>query len=216
MKKITWPKIKFGLLLAIIITCLGISIYWRTIGFDFEFSRFAQSYYAPLLFVLFYITISFIPIPVPIMFIGGFFFPATKAVVLTLIATVIFSTVSFYLARWLGRDYFGEIENKYPKLKSFNEKLIEEPFMTILMMRLFFVIPGEIINTYAGLIKIRYRDFITATTIASFPLILACIGVIRSQINHDYDSLLLSIAVLVILIVIPLWHNFGFKIKSKN
>lgn len=207
-------KLKFGILIGLIAICLGLAIYLHIKGIDFKITDIGDYKYAPIYFVLLYVAISFIPIPIaPIMFVGGFIFPFIPAVLFTLFGSVIFATVSFYITRWLGRDYYEYLESKNQKLKSFDLKLRHDPFENLLLLRMFFIIPGEVINVYAGLSKIKYRDFITSTIIASIPLIVCCIGVIRGRLTQDWIALTLSIIGLVIMLIVPIY--FSHRIRKR-
>lgn len=207
-------KIKFCILILIVALCLATAIYLHIKGINFKITSIEDVKFAPLYFILIYVAISFIPIPIaPIMFIGGFIFPFIPAVVVTLIGSTIFSTISFCIARFLGRDYYEDIESKNKKLKKIDLRLREDPFENLLLLRLFFIIPGEIINIYAGLSKIKFKDFILSTTIASIPLIMCCIGIIRGRLLHDWIALSLSAAGLIVMLIIPIL--FSKKIKKK-
>jgi uncharacterized membrane protein YdjX (TVP38/TMEM64 family) len=207
-------KIKFWILILIIALCLATAIYFHIKGISFNISSIEDVKFAPLYFILIYVAISFIPIPIaPIMFVGGFIFPFLPAVFATLVGSTIFSTISFYMARYLGRDYYEDIESKNKKLKKLDLRLREDPFENLLLLRLFFIIPGEIINIYAGLSKIRFRDFLMSTTIASIPLIMCCIGIIRGRLLNDWIALSLSIIGLLVMLIIPI--IFSYRIRKK-
>lgn len=207
-------KLKFGILIGLIAICLGLAVYLHIKGIDFKIKEIGDYKYAPLYFILLYVAISFIPIPLaPIMFVGGFVFPFFQAVIFTLFGSVIFATISFYITRWLGRDYYEYLESKNQKLQSFYLKLRHDPFENLLLLRLFFIIPGEVINVYAGLSKIKYKDFITSTIVASIPLIMCCIGVIRGRLNHDWVALTLSIIGLAIMLIVPI--IFSHRIRKR-
>jgi len=210
-------KIKFGILIAIIIFCLGLAVYLHIKGIDFKITTIQDLKYAPIYFILFYVAISFIPIPIaPIMFVGGFIFPFIPAVILTLFGSIIFATISFYITRWLGKDYYEYLESKHKKLKTFDLRLREDPFESLLLLRMFFIIPGEVINVYAGLSKIKFKDFITSTIIASIPLIMCCIGIIRGRIIHDWLAIYLSVIGLFMLIMIPIFFSDNLQNKIQK
>lgn len=210
-------KLKFGILIGLILICLGLAVYLHIEGVEFKIEKMSDYKYAPIYFILFYVAISFIPIPVaPIMFVGGFIFPFIPAVIFTLVGSILFSTISFYITRWLGRDYYEYLKSRNKNPKESALKLRKNPFENLLLLRMFFIIPGEIINVYAGLSKIKYKDFITATIIASIPLIICCIGVIRARLTHDWMSLSLSIAGLVTMLLVPILLSDTIKDKIKN
>jgi uncharacterized membrane protein YdjX (TVP38/TMEM64 family) len=210
-------KLKFGILIAIITICLGLAIYLHIKGVEFKITTIKELTYAPLYFILFYVAISFIPIPIaPIMFVGGFLFPFIPAVIFTLLGSIIFATISFYIARWLGRDYYEYLESKNQKLQSMDLRLRHDPFENLLLLRMFFIIPGEVINVYAGLSKIKFKDFITSTIIASIPLIMCCVGIIRGRLSQDTVGLTLSIIGLAIILIVPIIFSHRMRKKIKK
>lgn len=210
-------KLKFGILIGLIILCLGLAIYLHIEGVEFKVKSISELRFAPLYFILFYVAISFIPIPIaPIMFVGGFIFPFIPAVIFTLLGSIIFATLSFYITRWLGRDYYEYLESRNQKLKNFDLKLRHDPFENFLLLRMFFIIPGEVINVYAGLSKIKFKDFITSTILASIPLIMCCIGIIRARQLHDWIGLTLSIIGLAVIICIPILFSEIIREKLKR
>ncbi|MEI7719469.1 MAG: VTT domain-containing protein [archaeon] len=210
-------KIKFGVLIALIVACLGAAVYLHVEGIEFKITEIGDYQYAPLYFILFYVAISFIPIPIaPIMFVGGFIFPFFQAVIFTLFGSIIFATISFYITRWLGRDYYEYLESKNQKLQSLDLKLRHDPFENLLLLRMFFIIPGEVINVYAGLSKIKFKDFITSTIIASTPLIMCCIGIIRARLLHDWVGIIISSLGLVLMLIIPIMFSPRIQRKIKK
>ena len=82
--------------------------------------------------------------------------------------------------------------------------LREDPFENLLLLRMFFIIPGEVINVYAGLSKIRFRDFFTSTIMVSVPLVMCCVGVVRGRSVGNNVSFVLSIIGLIIMLIIPM------------
>jgi len=207
-------KIKFWILISFIALCIVFSIYWHIEDYSVEdsFNHIKESPHATTYFILLSIVLSFVPV-LPILFTGGFIFPFIPAVIYALTASLIFSTIVFYLARILGRDYFESYEPKNKKLRKIDLKIREDPFENLLLLRFFFLIPPEAINAYAGLTRIRFRYFILSTLIANIPLAVCSIGLIRGRIVHDpfafYGSILGFAAMLATSII------FSEKIRNK-
>lgn len=207
-------KIKFYTLVTFIVLCVIGSIYWHIQDYSIRnsFNQIKESPHAPEYFIILSIVLSFVPI-LPILFTGGFIFPFMPAVVYALTASLIFSTIVFYLVRILGRDYFESYEPKNKKFKKIDLKIREDPFENLLLLRFFFFIPPEAINVYAGLTRIKFRYFILSTLIANIPLVVCSIGLIRGKIVHDPFSFYSSILGFAIMLATSI--IFSEKIRNK-
>jgi len=207
-------KLKFWIFIGFIALCIICSIYWHAQNYSIRdsFHHLKESPYAPTYFILLSIALSFIPI-LPVLFTGGFIFQFMPAVIYALTASLIFSTIVFYMARILGRDYFESYEPKNTKLRKIDLKIREDPFENLLLLRFFFIIPPEVVNIYAGLTRIKFRYFILSTLIANIPLTVCSIGLIRGRLVHDpfafYGSILGFAVMLAVSII------FSEKIRNK-
>src|SRR3989338_4356842 len=115
----------------------GIFSYLNSIGFSNE------------LLILAFMTLSSsigFPLFIP-LFIIAHSFDFISAVVLSIISITIGSIISFYIIRFLGRDYLEEkLINKIQKIREYDVRLQKKGFWTILLLRLIFLIPFELIN----------------------------------------------------------------------
>jgi uncharacterized membrane protein YdjX (TVP38/TMEM64 family) len=207
-------KLKFWILIGFIALCVIGSIYWHTQDYSVRdsFKHIKESRYAPTYFILLSIALSFIPI-LPVLFTGGFIFKFIPAVIYALIASLIFSTLVFYMARILGRDYFESCEPKNKKFRKIDLKIREDPFENLLLLRFFFIIPPEVINVYAGLTRIKFRYFILSTLIANIPLTICSIGLIRGRVVNDPFSFYSSILGFAVMLAVSI--IFSEKIRNK-
>ncbi len=96
------------------------------------------------------------------------------------------ANASAMVAYWIGRSIGPRRGDGGPKttLAGWAERLRENSFEAVLMMRLLFL-PYDLVNYGCGLAKVRPWPFITATAIGSFPGTLAFVLVGASITNID-------------------------------
>jgi len=208
------PKKKFIIFVGLFLLLFLFSIYCYSAGIKLnDIKDIPRSRIFPILFIFFYATISFLPLPLtPTSFLGGIFFTFQEALLYTLLGSLLFATLVFYMTRFLGRDYIRYLMNRHKKFKKLELKLEKGAFFEIFMLRMFFIIPSEFIGVVAGLSNMKYKDFILATFIANTITLIFSVGLVRSQIKHNTVLLIGSLLGLLICLIIPL--IFFTKLKS--
>ena len=79
-------------------------------------------------------------------------------------------TLAFYISRYFGR---GMVEGLIKhKAEWFDDGVEKKGFLLILILRLIPLVPFDIISYGAGLSKIKYKDFVSATCIGIIPGVL--------------------------------------------
>jgi len=82
------------------------------------------------------------------------------------------SVMLFFFSRYFGREYFEDKFSKSEKFKHYDYWFKTHGFWAILIFRLIGFIPFELINIFAGLSRIRFRDFFWGTFFGFIPGIL--------------------------------------------
>jgi uncharacterized membrane protein YdjX (TVP38/TMEM64 family) len=127
--------------------------------------------------------------------------------------------ILFYLTRWLGRDYVEIYEDKNLKLKSLDFKVRKNAFLYIFLLRLFFIIPPEAVNVFAGLSRMRFKDYLTASVLGTIPVVIFSIALVKSYQMKNFQLLLISVIIFALCMIIPLIFIKGlrkyFKRKKK-
>lgn len=103
---------------------------------------------------------------------GGWIFGPFWGSILVLIGNIIGASVCYYLARYIGSDYFEIIIGK-KKLKKFNRYLNEYGPFVIFILRLNPLTSTDIFSYLAGLVNMKYKSFIISTTLGLLPLVFA-------------------------------------------
>jgi len=183
-------------------------------GFDLEsLENISQTKYGLWVFVFLYAATSFIPIPfAPTSFAVGFFFSLISAFICTLLGSMLFAVVMFYITRVLGKEYIDLWLNRHKKYYELDLKISKSGFIDIFLLRLFFIIPSQFVTILAGLSAIRFRDFFYATFLGNFLPLFFSISLIRAGIHQNIIGIIASLMGLFIVLIIPLF--FVSKIKK--
>jgi len=210
---------KFYILLFIIILLVIISLVFHSRGFTLKnFKEISSSKYAPFIYILVFIMGSFAPIPafIPLIFAGMKFFSFYEVFVYVLAGQLIFASLIFMLTRWLGRDYAEQWESKHEEIRNMDLKFHEHAFRDIFLLRLFFIIPSEAVSILCGLSKIKYHEFILATTLGTIPVILATIFLSISRAAGNEILFFQSILMFCLLLVIPVIYLYNLRLFLKH
>lgn len=205
-KKISISKLKFLLFISILGILVFASFYLHLSGVDFRhLQRISHYQHSFLLYIILYVLLSFFPMPLaPMSFLGAAIFPAFNAFIYSYLGSTLFCIVMFSLARFLGRDFIKDYENKYSHLKDFDNHLSKKPIFNLIMLRFFFIFPAEFTNIIAGLSKIDFFDYLFATLLGNFPVILFSTLIVSSRISHNNLLFFVSLIGLLLLLITPI------------
>jgi len=78
------------------------------------------------------------------------------------------TAVGFYMTRLLGRQTVERLLNRSERILKIDKKMEDAGFKTVLMLRLF-SLPWDMISYSAGLSRVKFRDFYTASLVAIVP-----------------------------------------------
>ncbi|MEZ4194782.1 MAG: FAD-dependent oxidoreductase [Candidatus Paceibacterota bacterium] len=173
------------------------------------FKTITATAWAPALYILAYTLrpITFIP-GTALTILSGVFFGLWG-----ILYTIIGANLSSVLAYSIGRFFSKDSQNKKSILGNWTNRLNQNPFLTIITMRLIFM-PFDVVNYGAGLLRVRFLPYLTATFvgtllgIATFVAIGASLSVeefIKNGITTeaiDSKFLLLSLAIFITSIII--------------
>ena len=219
-KKSFWPRLALigGIVLALVLvfqfTSLKISDFSPT-----NIKNFILGFgvMAPVVFIVLYgLRGAVLVIPVGIMSLaGGLAFGKWWGTVYILIGATIGSSLSFFLSRYVGRDF---IEQKLLKgrVKKFDEGIEKNGFKVILFMRLVPLFQYDAVNFGAGLSKVRFRDYLLATFIGMAPggFINAMLGdSIQNPLSWQF---FVAIGAFVLLMAVPTLYKYLKKKKTNS
>jgi uncharacterized membrane protein YdjX (TVP38/TMEM64 family) len=138
------------------------------------------TYWAPVAFMLVYIVGVCLFVPATVLIaLGVAVFGISGGFVYSWLASLVGSSLSFYIGRYLGRDFAARIIGQ--RLKKYDEAIETYGFSTVLYLRLA-CLPFAPLNFGMGLTKVRFRDFFWGTAlgilVVTFAITLS-VGAIR-------------------------------------
>jgi uncharacterized membrane protein YdjX (TVP38/TMEM64 family) len=142
--------------------------------------------------------------PIPVV-LASLLLSSFMAFLISMSGLAIGATISFFLARYIGRDY---IERKFIKriksLKQYDEKLEKRGFWMILFLRLIYLVPFELINITAGLSRVHFIKFISATIVGIIPTVIITIFVVKNTQNYLSPLFIFAVSIMTLFAILPL------------
>ena len=214
--------------------CIGLSLtgalVWIYISYDFsrylninEMRDILDSFgpYGPLFFIGLCIAGIFLHLPeIMLIALGGLLFGGVKGFIYGWIGVIAGSTGTFLCVRYILRDVFQKsLESRLHHLRAFDERLAENGFLTVLLLRLvLFVAPP--LNWAIGLTKVRLCQYIAGSALGVIPgIAITCYfadsiaGLQTTETLFTLKMVLPAglIATLLIVSGISAWRLFGKK-----
>lgn len=212
--KVDVAKLKFYIFIFLIIIIILISLIFHAKGDHFLFykdlKKISSMNLFPIIYISLYFISSFFPLPF-LTFLGAAVFPFYKAFILSMIGNILFFIIMFYLARWLGRDYIEIYEKKHLKLKKLDLNIDKNAFLYVFLLRLFFIIPPEAVNIFAGLSKMKFRDYLFSSILGTIPVVLISILLVESYQVKEFQLFIIASILFASLIIVPLFFMKELK-----
>jgi uncharacterized membrane protein YdjX (TVP38/TMEM64 family) len=128
-----------------------------------ELKRFLDTvgFWAPLLFILIYTLGICLFVPgTLITALGAAIFGPYQGFVYVLAGAILGATVTFFIGRYLGRDFAASVIGD--RLKKYDEAIERNGFATVLYLRLIYF-PFTAMDFGMGLTKVRFWDYFWGT-----------------------------------------------------
>ncbi len=158
---------------------------------------------APVIFVVLFALTPFTPFFSAVLALAsGLIFGFGYGSVLIMIGATCSSTVGFYLAR-----LFSSMLHKEKNLSTsanLTQKLNNNGFWVVLVLRLIPIVPFDAISYMAGLSTIRYVHYLVATVLGMLPGVLVYANIGANTLNIYSVNFCASVALLVVLTFIAL------------
>lgn len=177
-----------------------------------EMTRLLDSvgFWGPLVFILIYTLGICLFVPGTIMTaLGAAIFGPYRGFVYVLAGAMLGATVTFFIGRYLGRDFAASVIGD--RLKKYDEAIERNGFATVLYLRLIYF-PFTVMNFGMGLTRVRFRDYFWGTLLGIIVgtfVFTFFIGTIKEVwISGDWGQLLsgqvfLSIGLFIFSLFIP-------------
>lgn len=130
----------------------------------------SQDVLAPLVFGLIYVAATVFALPGSVLTIGGgLLFGAWWGTLINWLSASLGAMISFLLARYLGRETVIKILKSKGTLHGLDEKIGNNGFYSVLLLRLVPLFPFNGLNFGLGLTKVSFRDYTCATLLGMLP-----------------------------------------------
>ena len=188
--------------------------YWGTLrGLNMHNLRiYILSYgsFAAICFILIYSLkpIVFIVPASLLSILAGNLFGPLCGLALSLISCFFAGSLAFFLAKALGKPFVDKL--LWGKAIIFNDNFEKHGFKIMLIMRLSVIFPYDELSYAAGLTKMKYWDFISATLLGVLPE-MTCYSLMGGNIEKPLSiSFMVPIALTITIAFI------AFRIYKKN
>ncbi len=148
----------------------------------------------------------------PMAIAGGVMYGTFLGTLIVVIGALISGTFGFFLARFIGKEYFDRIT--HGRISKVKAKIEKGSWATIVFLN-FVGFPWDFVSIAAGLSKIKYRDFFLGIFISAPPqsFIAVFLGNVLLSVKSFSD--ISKIEVLIVLVIIILGLTLPHFIKRK-
>lgn len=168
-------KALFKLIILVIILA---SIFCALRFFNIDFSNLSVDKFkiiieswgiwGPAAYIIFYTVRPLILFPAGVLSASaGVIWPLAKGFLILQIAANISSTIEFVIARYFARQVVEKLIKG--KMANIDDKIEQNGFLTVLLIRLIPNVAWDIQNLALGLTKVRFRDYFIATLLGIMP-----------------------------------------------
>ncbi|MDP1854106.1 MAG: TVP38/TMEM64 family protein [Candidatus Omnitrophota bacterium] len=164
-------------------------------------------------------TISIMPPIAALSLAAGLAFGKVMGAIYLMIGAMIGTSATFITSRYFGRHF---IENMLKgRFKGLDEKLGKKGFEAVLFFRLIPLVPYEALNYFAGLSRIKFRDYFLASFLGFIPgvIIAAFFGGSLGEIKNFKDlfapKFLIAAALMAGIMMVPVFYQIIRKHKAR-
>jgi uncharacterized membrane protein YdjX (TVP38/TMEM64 family) len=160
--------------------------------------------YGPLVFIAICVGGIFLHVPEFLLIAaGGVIFEGQYAFAYGWIASLVGTTSTFLIVRYLARDYFQErLAHRFHGLRALDERLVRNGFSTVLSLRLLLFLAPPL-NWALGATRVRVGHYVAGTALGVIPGIAASVFFADSIVNGRGGParLLLPVAIVTALVL---------------
>jgi len=172
---------------------------------------------SPLAFILIFIiaTIAFVP-GLPITVLAGILFGAFWGTLYVVIGSTVGVSVSFLIARYLGRDAVKKMTDKNEKMARLDNFIQEQGNTILIISRLVPVFPFNLQNYAYGITDIKFSTYFWYSLIFMIPgtFIYTCFGALTYSAMPTTSLILYSSLLLIMLCALIIIPKKLFKFKN--
>lgn len=156
---------------------------------------------APVVYIIMFTLVPLTLFPDSILAVsGGMVFGVFYGTIYTIIGALLGATLSFFIARFLGRGIVNKLVHN--KGKWFEDGVEKRGFLIILALRLIPLVPFDIISYGAGLSKIKFKDFFTASVLGIIPGVIVFTNLGDKSLEVTSPQFIVAVGMLILLLLI--------------
>lgn len=207
-------KTKFLLLLTFLAFSLVIAFLSSYLGLDQNsLEKFISLNYLLASFVYtisFTVLTSFSFSSTVLTTIGTLLFSKYEIIPYALIGIMGSAVIQFYISRKLGLEYVkNHIIKKGGKIEAFDNILEKNPFKTIFILSVIFIVPPTIPNFLGGVLKINLRKYALATFLGNLPNTILTVFAVEGFLEANNLQVYLSIAGIILISLVGMYFYTG-------
>lgn len=155
---------------------------------------------APVVYIIMFTLVPLTLFPDSILAIsGGMVFGVFYGTIYTIIGAVCGATLSFYIARFLGKEIVDKLIDG--RARWFEDGTEKRGFLIILILRLIPLVPFDIISYGAGLSKIKFKDFFAASIIGIIPGVIVFTNLGDKSLEYTSPGFIVAVGMLILLLI---------------
>lgn len=157
--------------------------------------------FAPIVFILLFSLTPFAPFFSAVLAVAsGLIFGFVYGSVLVMIGATCSSTVGFYLARSFSSiSSIRQYKNNLEKTKGLVQKLNQNGFLLVFVLRLIPIVPFDVISYMAGFSTLRYKHYFIATVFGMLPGVLVYANIGANTLDIYSKEFVVSLLLLMTL-----------------
>lgn len=207
-------KILLGLIIAIcFFICFKCSVFNNCNAWSIKSYINSFGIFSPIVYIIMFTLVPLTLFPDGILAVsGGMAFGVVYGTIYTIIGAVCGGTLSFYIARFLGRSVVDKLV--YGKGKWFEDGVEKKGFLIIFTLRLIPLVPFDIISYAAGLSKIKFKEFLLATVFGIMPGVFIFTNLGDKFLNIKSPEFIIAAILLILLFLVS--YFMKRKLSSKK
>jgi len=160
-----------------------------------------------MILVLWLVQAVLAPIPAPLLIIvtsvlyADTFLGVLFAIALTWVGAMLGAVICFWISRRFGRDWVVG-KGYFDKMEDLDHYLEEKGAFVIFLTRLIPILSFDIVSYAAGLTKMRWKSFITATGLGMLPTYVIFILFAAEALSQDMTGIYVVGAVGIVMLAI--------------
>lgn len=200
---------------------LGVSIYMKkhNLGLErligIEGGGMVMAIFIALLLFAIKGVVMFIPLSGLYLAVGAVMNDEIIAFLVNLTGIVICLSIAYFNGTKITMERAEEIYRKFPKIKMLDDFESENSLLFSFLIRIFGIVPCDVVSMYCGIKKIPYKDFLLGSVAGMIPgLILT--GIIGANITNPLSVPFLGSCALQLAGTLGSLYIYKKKIKRKD